>query len=269
MHVNPTFQTLSFATVLFLSQTTTAGPLPADQRSTIPAPINNLIARTAGLLDIFKNPPFLPPSTGDGASDPLNPSPDPTPVGEISPPAPTPDQDLPNTHDQDAPPVPAENHPRNKRQDSNSPFSPVNPVAPNGGGVEAGPSLPAGAGATHGWCTMHVTQWQRNENGIGDNYAFDAQIYDAAGYLLDQFARVPIDANTKSLSLNSRSLDLDVIITADGGDDDNVKFAYGAETWACGDWATRDHQCTLGDGKAEGQFGYDGGKREGDMGFDC
>ena len=30
-----------------------------------------------------------------------------------------------------------------------------------------------------GWCTFHVTQRQRNENGIGKNYAFDLLLLDA------------------------------------------------------------------------------------------
>lgn len=33
-------------------------------------------------------------------------------------------------------------------------------------------------GFTPGWCTMHVVQHQRNEYGVGADYAFDVVIFD-------------------------------------------------------------------------------------------
>lgn len=117
-------------------------------------------------------------------------------------------------------------------------------------------------GFTSGWCTMHVVQHQRNEYGIGADYAFDVILYDAAHKIIGLTQRQPIDPVTKSLSLTSH-LPLTVEIEAKGGDNDPVVFKYGRQTWRSGDGT---HQSTLGNGP---EHGYEYGNREGDMGFTC
>ncbi|KAF1846162.1 uncharacterized protein K460DRAFT_395645 [Cucurbitaria berberidis CBS 394.84] len=117
-------------------------------------------------------------------------------------------------------------------------------------------------GFTSGWCTMHVIQHQRNEYGIGGDYAFDVIVYDAAHKIIGLVQRQPIDAGSKTLSVTSH-LPLTVGIEAKGGDGDAVVFRYGDQTWKSGDGS---HQNTFGSGPRNG-FEY--GNREGDMGFNC
>jgi hypothetical protein len=117
-------------------------------------------------------------------------------------------------------------------------------------------------GFTPGWCTMHVVQHQRNEYGIGADYAFDVVLYDAAGKVIGLTQAQPIDAKSKTLSLTSH-LPYTVEIEAKGGDFDPVVFKYGDQTWQDNDGS---HQSTFGNGP---QHGYEYGDREGDMGFHC
>ncbi|KAJ4375394.1 hypothetical protein N0V83_002481 [Neocucurbitaria cava] len=117
-------------------------------------------------------------------------------------------------------------------------------------------------GFTSGWCTMHVVQHQRNEYGIGGEYAFDVIIYDAAGKVIGSTQAAPIDGSSKSLSVSSH-LPYTVDLIASGGDADPVVFKYGDQTWQNGDGS---HQNTLGNGP---ENGYEYGDREGDMGFNC
>ncbi|CAO2654522.1 Nn.00g112550.m01.CDS01 [Neocucurbitaria sp. VM-36] len=117
-------------------------------------------------------------------------------------------------------------------------------------------------GFTPGWCTMHVVQHQRNEYGIGGEYAFDVIIYDDAKKVIGSVQAAPIDANSKTLSVTSH-LPYTVEVEAKGGDADPVVFKYGGQTWQSGDGT---HQNTLGNGP---ENGYEYGDREGDMGFTC
>ena len=113
-----------------------------------------------------------------------------------------------------------------------------------------------------GWCTMHVVQWQRNENGVGAEYAFDVQIFDNAKVKVGQVVKAGIDAGTKTLSVTSQ-LPFTLEVTAAGNDEAAVGFKYGDQSWQSGD---AEHQDTLGNGQ---EHGYENGKREGDARFQC
>lgn len=94
---------------------------------------------------------------------------------------------------------------------------------------------------TPGWCGMHVTQYQKNEEG-GDNphspnYVIRVSIFDA-----DQKSLVFYDCNdcgTESQTValdnvgNSFKTDLPVlmIITVGATDADPIEFAYGDQFW--------------------------------------
>jgi hypothetical protein len=117
-------------------------------------------------------------------------------------------------------------------------------------------------GFAPGWCTMHVVQHQRNEYGIGGDYAFDVIIYDANKKVIGLTQAQPIDPNSKTLSVTSH-LPYTVEIEAKGGDNDPVKFSYAGQVWQDNDGA---HQSTFSNGP---RHGYEYGDREGDMGFNC
>jgi hypothetical protein len=116
-------------------------------------------------------------------------------------------------------------------------------------------------GFAPGWCTMHVVQNQRNEYGIGNDYAFDVIIYDAKKQIIGSVQRKAIDPVSKTLSVTSH-LPYTVEIEAKGGDTDPVVFRYGDQTWE----DNKGHQSTFGNGPRNG---YEYGNREGDMGFNC
>ena len=109
---------------------------------------------------------------------------------------------------------------------------------------------------------MHVVQWQKNENGVGGDYDFDVEIFDAKQVKIGQVAKAAVDPKTKALSVDSQ-LPYVLVVTADGLDDDPVKFAYGSQSW---DSSDASHQSNMGTGP---EHGYENGKREGDMGFQC
>ena len=107
-----------------------------------------------------------------------------------------------------------------------------------------------------------MTQRQRNEYGIGNDYAFDLLLYDAKQTPIGQITNTTIDATTKSISIDS-NLPYVLMLTASGGDPDPVQFAYGGDTWSSND---QGHSCNLGNGPANG---YQDGERMGDCGFTC
>lgn len=109
---------------------------------------------------------------------------------------------------------------------------------------------------------MHVVQWQRNRDGVSDDYDFDVLIYDDNKTKIGQVVKTAIDPGTKSLSVTSL-LPLTVVVTAKGDDTGSVGFAYGDQSWSSGDGS---HQSTLGTGP---KYGFESGKREGNMGFTC
>jgi len=113
-----------------------------------------------------------------------------------------------------------------------------------------------------GWCTMHVVQWQRNEDGVGNDFAFDVLIFDDAKTQIGQAVKAPIDPVTKALSVDSVLPNV-VVVTANGDDAAPVQFAYGAQSWLSNEAS---HQSTLG---SSPNNGYENGKRVGDIGFTC
>lgn len=103
-----------------------------------------------------------------------------------------------------------------------------------------------------GWCGLHVTQWQKNENGVGGDYQFDLAIKDANGNDIGGVSRLPI-GGTGSVS---SQLPYTVDIQAGQVDDDPITFHYSGQTFS-----TSDGQCSVG--------AYDSGNRQGDCGFTC
>ncbi|KAL9104903.1 MAG: hypothetical protein Q9163_000220 [Psora crenata] len=138
----------------------------------------------------------------------------------------------------------------------------TDPNKHDGGDLKASTNTVQGGSFTPGWCTFHVVQYQRNQNGIGADYQFDVQLYDGAHKKIGEVSKKAIDASSKSLSVTS-ALPWTLEITASGADEDPVRFAYGADSWLSNDGT---HQCTLGDGP---ENGYEDGNREGDCGFTC
>ncbi|GJN77347.1 hypothetical protein PLIIFM63780_000837 [Purpureocillium lilacinum] len=119
-------------------------------------------------------------------------------------------------------------------------------------------------GFKSGWCTAHVSQYQKNEYGVGERYAFDVIIYDAGGAQIGHAQKAAVDS-TGHLSLTSK-LPYTLDITVDDVDSSPVQFAYAGQLWTCDGKDASAHKCTLGNGPRNG---YDNGNREGDMGFTC
>ena len=117
------------------------------------------------------------------------------------------------------------------------------------------------SGYQGGWCTFHITQFQRNEDGVGPNYDFSVILYDAAGKIVGQEDKVAIDPTTKALAMDS-NLPLVLVISATGGDFDPVSFSYGSQQWL----SNQQPQCNMGTSK---DHGYQDGSRQGDCGFTC
>lgn len=104
-----------------------------------------------------------------------------------------------------------------------------------------------------GQCGVHVTQYQKNENGVGADYKFDVRILDAGGNTigLDIGHAIP---NFQSAAIAS-ALDYLLIVTAGSVDQDPVQFAYAGYTFSSSSG------CSTG--------GYEDGNREMDCGFSC
>jgi len=100
------------------------------------------------------------------------------------------------------------------------------------------------------WCGVHVTQFQRNENGFGGTYEFTVTIKDQNGSLIGS-----VDHATSPAGVTS-SLPYVLIVTAGNGDSDPVSFDYAGQHWA-----SNSGQCSTG--------AYDGGSRNMDCGFTC
>ncbi|KAI2616261.1 hypothetical protein GGR54DRAFT_237918 [Hypoxylon sp. NC1633] len=118
---------------------------------------------------------------------------------------------------------------------------------------------------TPGRCTVHVTQYQRNEYGNGGEFAFAVQIYDGAGDQIGHVQKAQVDSDGH-LSVFSK-LPLTLVLDTGRQDVSPVHFSYGTQSWSCGSGDFNSpNKCTLGNGKAHG---YENGDRSGDMGFDC
>ncbi|KAI0490396.1 hypothetical protein F4859DRAFT_508196 [Xylaria cf. heliscus] len=115
------------------------------------------------------------------------------------------------------------------------------------------PTSPNNRRFVSGNCGIHVTQWQRGENGVGDAYEFDVRIVDAIGAIIGGTNRLAID-NFSSASLASE-LPYVLVISAGSTDSDPVEFAY------AGYHFSSSNGCGTG--------GYGDGNRDMDCGFPC
>ncbi|KAF2105788.1 hypothetical protein BDV96DRAFT_591868 [Lophiotrema nucula] len=109
-----------------------------------------------------------------------------------------------------------------------------------------------------GWCGVHVTQYQKNEEDVNPNpnYRLDITIFDSQGETIGgvQFADAPTDVN---VNVDSK-LPYVLLVKTGAVDDDAVLFAYADQSWGSND---QEHHCDFGS--------YDSGKRQGDCGFSC
>ncbi|KAK5625961.1 hypothetical protein RRF57_001677 [Xylaria bambusicola] len=75
-----------------------------------------------------------------------------------------------------------------------------------------------------GACGVHVTQWQKNENGVGSAYQYDITIKDAIGAIVGGASRIAIpDYQSKFIG---SQLPYGLIVTSGAVDSDPVQFAY-------------------------------------------
>ncbi|KAI1082626.1 hypothetical protein F5B20DRAFT_578296 [Whalleya microplaca] len=106
---------------------------------------------------------------------------------------------------------------------------------------------------TSGQCGLHVTQYQKNEDGNGGQYSFTVQVKDAIGAIIGGVDHVAV-ADYSSLSIASQ-LPSVVVLSAGAADSDPVTFAYNGQTFSSSSG------CSTG--------GYDSGSRQMDCGFSC
>ncbi|KAI4215946.1 MAG: hypothetical protein LQ351_001442 [Letrouitia transgressa] len=115
-----------------------------------------------------------------------------------------------------------------------------------------------------GWCTAHITQYQKNED-FGPNkgnadYQFSVCLYDAKKAVLnvwpDGTQCTSVIAPTDQRQEITSKLPHNFLITAGAVDDDAIKFEYDGKQWTSSDEGT-----SFG--------GYEDGDREGDTGFTC
>ncbi|KAI0101021.1 hypothetical protein GGR51DRAFT_575141 [Nemania sp. FL0031] len=104
-----------------------------------------------------------------------------------------------------------------------------------------------------GACGIHVTQWQKNENGVGAAYQYDVIIKDAIGESVGGASRLAIGDFQASTVFSQ--LPYGLVITSGAVDSDPVGFAYAG------------YQFSSSVGCSTGA--YDGGNREMDCGITC
>lgn len=106
-----------------------------------------------------------------------------------------------------------------------------------------------------GWCGLHITQHQKNEDGTGANYKYDVRIYDAIQAVMGGANGLDIPGY-QSATVDSQ-LPYGVVMTSGALDADPIGLAYAGETWT----TNSSPQCSVGK--------YDNGKRSIDCGFTC
>ncbi|XXG99308.1 hypothetical protein Hte_005645 [Hypoxylon texense] len=104
-----------------------------------------------------------------------------------------------------------------------------------------------------GQCGIHVTQYQKNEGGVGSEYQFTVQIKDAVGAILGGVNGQAV-ADHSTFSIDSE-LPATLDLTAGAVDSDPVTFGYNGQAFSSSDG------CSTG--------GYENGNREMDCGFAC
>jgi len=105
---------------------------------------------------------------------------------------------------------------------------------------------------TGGNCGVHITQWQKNENGVGGDYQYDVRLYDAVQVAEGGANRLAV-ADFACGGVDS-ALPLVFEVCSGSVDSDPITFHYGGDTFDS-------HSCSVG--------GYDSGKRQMDCGFAC
>ena len=138
----------------------------------------------------------------------------------------------------------------------------LDPNAHKAGDIKGGDSAPGGPPYAPGWCSMHIVQYQRDEDGVGGVYNFDVTLYDANDEEIGGVHNTPVDGTTFKLNVDS-ALPNVMVIYAPGPDSDPLTFSYGSQTWKGNDAS---HQCNIGTGPDNG---YQDGNRDGDCGFTC
>lgn len=102
-------------------------------------------------------------------------------------------------------------------------------------------------------CGVHIIQYQKNENGIGGDYQFDASLKDKNGLEIGALNHEVIPAGQTHQITSSLA---PFHITALNVDSDPVIFEF-----AGFNFASSSPNCQFGD--------YDSGSRQGDCGFSC
>lgn len=100
---------------------------------------------------------------------------------------------------------------------------------------------------------MHIIQYQKNENGIGEDYEFDANLVDKNGKQIGALNHQPTAGGESRLVQSPLG---DLWLTALNVDSDPVLFRFNGFAFA-----SLSSNCNFGD--------YDSGSRQGDCGFDC
>ncbi|TGJ81380.1 hypothetical protein E0Z10_g7384 [Xylaria hypoxylon] len=108
-----------------------------------------------------------------------------------------------------------------------------------------------------GKCYMHVTQWQKNENGVGSDYQYDVRLKDAILGPIGGVNRlaVPYSESRRVVGGKDSELPYDMIITSGAVDKNPVQFAY------AGQYFSSSKGCSTG--------GYENGNRDMDCSFRC
>lgn len=105
-----------------------------------------------------------------------------------------------------------------------------------------------------GTCAFHVTQHQKNEFGMGNDYQYDVRIFDSIQEIIGGINALSIP-NLQFANIDSQ-LPNALVITSGLIDADPITFDYAGQQFDAGS-----SQCSIG--------GYDSGNRDGDCSFSC
>ena len=101
---------------------------------------------------------------------------------------------------------------------------------------------------------MHLTQYQKNKNGVGNNYEVTVVLHDSVGATLGGVDKQPAIGG-QALNINSQLPAVFEVIVG-SVDSDSIEFKYAGQTW----YSTAG-QCSVGK--------YNKGSRQMDCGFTC
>ncbi|KAI4162424.1 MAG: hypothetical protein LQ342_003990 [Letrouitia transgressa] len=106
----------------------------------------------------------------------------------------------------------------------------------------------------NGWCTMHFTQYEKNNGGRRETFAYDLRVYDDIQRLVGGINGVELPDYKEGVLLTD--LEHPLLFQSGVIRSDPILFRYDKEVWS-----TSDKHCFVGK--------YDGGNRDGDCGFRC